>query len=197
MIPQFAGIVRGLSVLVALASVAGGVSAGKESPPVPPVPVPRVDPARYAGLWYEIARIPNRFQNPCGANVTARYEIRKNGKIRVINRCDGKDGRVRRAEGIAKFVDPETNARLKVSFVSFLGIRPFWGSYWVLGLGEDYEYAVVGSPDRKYGWILARSPRPDPQVLEAAWRIVREQGYDSTRFQVSPQDSTAGPPGAP
>lgn len=148
----------------------------------PPVPVPHVDLERYAGRWYEIARVPNRFQDQCARDVVAEYQIDEDGRIRVINSCAEEDGKMSRARGVAKIVDQETNARLKVSFVSFLGIRPFWGDYWILGLGDQYEYAVIGTPDRKYGWILARRPDPDPETLEAAWRVVEEQGYDVTRF---------------
>ena len=44
-------------------------------------------------------------------------------------------------------------------FAPFLSFLPFvWGDYWVLGLADDYSWAVVGSPDREYLWILARSP---------------------------------------
>lgn len=57
-----------------------------------------------------------------------------------------------------------------------------WGDYWILGLGSDYEYAVVGSPDRKYGWILSRDPHPDPRIIEEARSVLREQGFDPDRF---------------
>lgn len=158
----------------------------------PPIPVSRVDLQRYVGTWYEIARIPHRFQNQCVRDVTAQYEIREDGRIRVVNSCVKADGSVSRANGVAKVVDTETNARLKVSFFSILGIRPVWGDYWILGLGDDYEYAVVGNPDRKYGWILARSPHPDPATLEKAWRVVEQQGYDRTKFVISAPDSIGG-----
>ena len=140
-------------------------------PPAPPSTVTSVDLSRYAGKWYEIARIPNRFQQDCVGNVTATYKTREDGRIDVLNACEQKDGETKSADGIAKIVDPSTNAKLKVSFVSFFGYRPFWGDYWILGLGRDYEYAVVGSPDRKYGWILAASS--PSRISESSRRPVR------------------------
>jgi apolipoprotein D and lipocalin family protein len=170
------------SLLLAMASTA---AAGQAGDPGPPVPVAHVDLARYAGLWYEVARLPNRFQKKCARGVTARYTLREDGRVGVINRCVGADGHVSEVSGVAEVVDSGTNARLKVSFFSVLGWRPFWGDYWILGLGDDYEYAVIGSPDRKYGWILARDASPAPEILEKAREVLERQGYDVGRFQPS------------
>jgi apolipoprotein D and lipocalin family protein len=150
-----------------------------------PVTVNNVDLKRYTGLWYEIAKIPNNFQDQCKGSTTAEYSIEDDGRIKVINSCKTKDGDVDRAEGVAKVVDKNTNAKLEVSFVSFLGIRPFWGDYWIIGLDENYEYAVVGAPNRKYGWILAREKELSPEQLEEAYSILRKNGYDITRFEMT------------
>lgn len=97
-----------------------------------------VDLGRYTGLWYEIAKIPNRFQKQCVRGTTAEYTLRDDGKITVVNRCFKEDGSLDEAQGVAKIEDTQTNAKLKVSFVSFLGWRPFWGDYWVPGWdGEE------------------------------------------------------------
>ena len=50
-----------------------------------PQTVPSVDLARYAGRWYEIARLPNSFQKKCAGGVTATYELRPDGKVTVLN----------------------------------------------------------------------------------------------------------------
>ena len=144
-----------------------------------------VDLERYVGLWHEIARIPNRFQKNCQSGTTAQYELREDGKITVINQCLKEDGSVDEAKGVAKIVDADTNAKLKVSFVSFLGWRPFWGDYWVLGLDQDYQWAIVGSPDRKYGWILSRTPQMPEDTLERIFAILTQNGYDTDLFAMS------------
>ena len=132
--------------------------------------VSEVNLSRYAGTWYEIARLPNWFQDQCVGNVTADYRQSGNGNIEVINRCLDEKGLTDEAHGVARVVDPSTNARLEVSFVSVFGWRIFWGDYWILGLGKDYEYAVVGMPSRKYAWVLARST----QIPPAVWSQVRQ-----------------------
>jgi apolipoprotein D and lipocalin family protein len=149
--------------------------------------VTTVNLERYAGLWYEIAKIPNRFQKQCVRGTTAKYVLREDGRITVINRCVTKNGDIDEAEGIAKIEDTTSNAKLKVSFVSFIGWRPFWGDYWVIGLDEEYQWAVVGTPDRKYGWVLARTPTLDEVTLEEIFTIIERNGYARDTFQMSPQ----------
>ncbi len=155
----------------------------------PPTTVDSVDLSRYAGKWYEIAKIPNRFQKKCARNVTATYRLLANGEIEVINRCIQADGKVEDITGVAKVVDRKTNARLKVSFFRPLGISLFWGDYWIIGLGQDYEYALIGTPDRKYGWILARQPSLDQSQLDEIYNQLRRQGYQPDSFKMTPQDN--------
>ena len=168
------------------------LSASEGPPANPTLPqdsvttVPQVDLARYGGLWYEVARIPNRFQKQCVRGTTAEYALREDGRIKVVNRCYQEDGRPDEAQGEAKVVDTVTNAKLQVSFVSFLGWRPFWGDYWVIGLDEEYQWAVVGTPDRGYGWILARTPSLGEDVLEQIFAILQQNGYERSAFVLSP-----------
>ena len=142
---------------------------------------------RYVGLWYEIAKIPNRFQKQCVRGTTAEYTLREDGRITVVNQCVKKDGEVDDAEGIAKIVDTTTNTKLKVSFVSFLGWRPFWGDYWVIGLDKGYKWAVVGTPDRKYGWVLARTTTLGETTMEEIFVVLEQNGYKRDAFEMSPQ----------
>jgi apolipoprotein D and lipocalin family protein len=143
--------------------------------------VPTVDLPRYAGTWYEIARLPNKFQKECMGNVTATYTLLDNGEIKVVNRCRKSNGETTEAEGRARRAsDDEPNSKLKVRFApAFLSFLPFvWGNYWILELASDYSHAVVGEPDRKYLWILARSPKMDDDTLAGILDRVKQQGYD-------------------
>jgi apolipoprotein D and lipocalin family protein len=146
-----------------------------------------VDLDRYVGLWYEVARIPNRFQDHCARGTTAHYTLLEDGRIEVVNRCQKTDGKTDEAKGIARIEDTVSNAKLKVSFVSFLGWRPFWGDYWVIGLDPDYRWAVVGTPDRKYGWILARTPDLEGSVLAEVHTVLERNGYRPESFETSPR----------
>jgi len=151
----------------------------------PPKTVKYVDLKKYAGFWYEIAKIPNSFQDQCVKGTTAKYILQENGEILVINSCIDEDNEFDEADGIARVVDKKSNAKLEVSFVSFLGWRPFWGDYWIIGLDENYKWAVVGNPDRKYGWVLSRITKPDQQTMDKIFRILKEQGYNPSDFEMS------------
>lgn len=140
--------------------------------------VAHVDLQRYLGTWYEIASFPQKFQRGCtGSN--AHYSIRTDGKIDVLNRCrlGSLDGQEKTARGRARVVDKSTNAKLAVSF-----FRPFWGDYWIIDLGANYEYAVVGHPSRDYLWILSRAPTMESDVYEGIIERLRGQGYEVQRL---------------
>jgi apolipoprotein D and lipocalin family protein len=147
--------------------------------------VPHVDLNRYIGTWYDIASFPQRFQQGC-TGTTATYSLRDDGDIDVINRCrkGSLSGKEDSAHGRARVVDRATNSRLKVSF-----FRPFWGDYWILDLGQDYEYAVVGHPSRDYLWILSRTPAMESVVYDGIIGRLREQGYDVDRLNRTLQQS--------
>jgi apolipoprotein D and lipocalin family protein len=106
--------------------------------------------------------------------VTANYTMRTDGQIEVINRCRNASGEYATAKGKAKIVDKKTSAKLKVTF-----FWPFYGDYWILDLGPDYEYAVVGEPGRKYLWILSRSPRMDEALYQQILRKMAGQGFNT------------------
>lgn len=146
--------------------------------------VPHVDLNRYVGTWYEIARYPNRFQEGCVGS-TARYSLRDDGKIDVLNECYlPASGKHSSARGTARIVDQKTNARLKVTF-----FWPFAGDYWIIDLGDDYEYAVVGHPERKYLWILSRSPEMGEDLYTRILERITRQGYDVTKLIKTEQAS--------
>lgn len=148
----------------------------------PPQPVAQVDLQRYQGLWYEVASIPNRFQRHCAGDTTAGYRLRADGLMEVTNRCRTRAGDWDEAQGIARVIDSDSNARLEVSFVELFGWRLFWGDYWILHLAPDYSHVIVGTPGRKYGWILARSPSLPAATRQDLDRRLRAQGYDPGAF---------------
>lgn len=144
--------------------------------------VERVELDRYLGTWYEIARLPNRFQDHCRGNVTADYARLDDGAIEVVNRCLDNNGTIDEARGVARIVEPSSNSKLEVSFVSLFGFHLFWGDYWILDLGEEYEYSVVGMPSRKYGWILSRTTSMPPETWDRLRRVLTDAGYDPDKF---------------
>jgi apolipoprotein D and lipocalin family protein len=168
------------------------LAAGPAQTPPPVRTVPFVDLDRYAGEWFEIARFPNRFQRQCAGDVRATYARRADGRIDVVNRCRTAEGETE-ARGVARIVDEQTFAKLKVRFApAWLSwLRMVWGDYWIIGLAPDYSWAVVGDPGRDYLWILARAPHLDDASIAAARAAARDNGFDLTRLVTTSQSGAA------
>lgn len=147
-------------------------------PEIPLETVPKVDLNRYIGRWYEIARYPNRFERKCDRNAMANYTLRADGKISVVNSCVTGDGKVTQSNGWAKVVDQQSAAKLKVTF-----FWPFFGNYWIIDLGPNYEYAVIGEPSRKYLWILSRTAKMSDELYAEITSRLAAKGYDAGKLQ--------------
>lgn len=137
--------------------------------------VPHVELEKYLGKWYEIAHLPAKFQEGCD-ETTATYTLLKDGSISVLNQSI-KNGKIKQAKGKAKVVDKNSNAKLKVTFV-----WPFYGDYWILKLGDNYDYSIVGTPNRKYLWILSRTPQMDDNLYSKLIEYANSKGFDTNKL---------------
>lgn len=159
-------------------------------PSFPLVTAPHVDLCRYAGRWFEIARLPASFEDTCVGQPTASYRLASSGErgadIEVINRCPAKDGEIREARGVARAAPDGQGARLKVTFLPrWLRWWPAaWADYWILHVDDDYTEALVGHPNRKFLWLLSRQPELPSTRTEALIEQARAQGFpvDQLRF---------------
>ena len=163
-----------------------GAFALAEAPPVHSVH--KVDLARYVGKWYEIAAFPMFFQRQCIGDTTAEYAFRPDGDIVVVNRCRTERG-FDEAVGTAWAVPGTGNSQLKVSF-----FWPFRADYWVIGLDDEYQWAVVGNPNRKYLWVLSRTPQLPRDQLDKALQAAASEGFDLTQLKYTAHGPTAGRP---
>lgn len=146
-------------------------------------PVEAVDINRYVGRWFEIARFPAFFQRKCAKNALAEYSLAPNGKLRIENRCTTERGRIIRARGSARPVD-RSGAKFKVKFFPLMPAA----DYWIIDLDTEYRWAVVSEPQRRFLWILSRTPGLDGATLEDILQRLRGQGYDVERLVLSRQD---------
>lgn len=173
------------ALLLCLAPVSIILSpAGWASTPV--TSVAQLDISRYAGQWYEIARLPVPFQKRCEREVTASYTLREDALIGVRNGCRTARGEIVVAEGVARAV-PGHPGRLEVRFApKWMSWLPLvWADYWVIDLDPGYTWAVVGDPERRYLWVLSRDPGMDRRLLERLKARAVEMGYDLSPLLVS------------
>lgn len=155
--------------------------------------VPKVDLQKYSGTWYEIARLPNDFQEDCAGHVSAEYTVKPDKTIKVVNRCraEGKS-EPKKAEGVARVAEEDngSNSVLEVRFapaiLSFLD--SVWGDYRIIALDDQYRYALVGSNDRKYLWILSRSKSLDPAIYKRLVSEAAKQGFNTEKLMRTVQD---------
>ena len=156
----------------------------------PPLPVAQsVDLSRFAGSWYEIAKLPRATQTDCWGT-TAQYTLAGDGTLQLVHQCNvgSMTGSVQTVTMTASVPDPGVPAKLA------LDVMGFSGDYWILEVGDSYEYAVVGHPSRSYLWILSRAPTLDATTLQGALSRAQSAGFDTTKLEYTPQ---AGGPTAP
>ena len=168
-----------------------------QKPPVnrdnatPLTTVEHVDLEQYLGTWFEVARFENSFQDTSTTqhcvNTRAEYSLDddKANMINVVNRChiNTPDGEESVAKGTAKILDPESNAKLGVKFF-FLAPN---ADYWILALGEHYEYSLVGEPEGRYLWILSRSEILSEELLNEVLSKARKLGYKTDNLRFDPK----------
>ncbi len=140
-----------------------------------------VDLNRYAGKWYQIAFFPTFFQGKCTIDTTATYGLLPDGRVSVLNECRTPKGKYRSITGTARVVDFDSNAKLKVKFFWFAPA----GDYWILDLDPNYQTAVVGSPDRKFLWFLARTPSIPKSRYDQLVNAAAGQLFDVSRLQLT------------
>ena len=185
-----------LERMTGIALLTGCLMFGASASTPPVRSVPKVDHERYAGTWYELARLPNRLQAQCAGDVSATYTPNADGSMEIVNRCRKANGDIERSEGHATPAGGDrSGAKLKVSFL------PDWlqwfslgrDDYWVVLLDPDYRYAVVSEPDRNFMWVLARTPAMDDDTYEALLDKLRLAGYPVDQLVRTPHTNMPSP----
>ena len=138
---------------------------------------------KYLGVWHQIALIPNYFQKDCVDDTQAEYQVLSDDSITILNSCLLLDGERLVAAGVGRATgEPRNFARLKVSFApKWLAWIPFvWGDYWILSIDDQYSSVLIGSPDRRYLWILSRQKFIQKESFADYLEKAKENGFDTS-----------------
>lgn len=159
--------------------------------PSPPPTAGSVDLGLYAGRWHEIARLPAPFQKDDEAAI-ADYGMNADGTLSVHNIAVRPDGSRHDIKGNAKVLNPPANTKLAVRFHTWFGFLipvPEEGNYWILHVDESYQEAIVATPDRRFLWLLARTPEIPDQRRAALVKKAETLGFDVSRLVFRPPHS--------
>lgn len=153
----------------------------------PPQTAAKVDLERYTGRWHEIARLPAPFQKD-NEQAIADYGRNADGTVSVHNIAVRPDGSQYGIKGCARVLNPPENTKLAVRFNTWFGPLipvPDEGNYWILHVDGNYQEAIVGTPDRGFLWLLARTPRLSETRYKALVGKARDAGFDVTRLVIT------------
>jgi apolipoprotein D and lipocalin family protein len=167
--------------LVAVSCLVGCTDGG-------PAVAAHFDLDRFQGHWYEIARVPRDYDTACRDTV-ADYRL-TGAELEMHHSCvtgpspsDKQD-----FQAMATVDDAAVPAKLTLQIGSYAA------SYWVLDVGEDYEYAVIGHPSRTMLWILSRTPDLDSARYEHALSLASNRGFDTSQLKKTPQSASGAAP---
>ncbi len=171
---------RSVAFAFGLFTVLGLVACSKD-PPLDTVS--NVDLKRFQGKWYEIAKLPRPTQVDCYGTVAV-YTLTSDTTLSLVHQCNigSLTGPLRESQASGKVDDPSVTAKLSVDFGG-----GFYGDYWIIDLGEHYEFAVVGHPTRQYLWIISRTPTLDEATLASVLKHAQDKGFDTSRLQYTQQ----------
>jgi apolipoprotein D and lipocalin family protein len=166
-----------VSVMAAAALGLYALSVQAAAPP----PSKPVDLQRYYGRWYEVARVPNRFERGSACDApTADYDQDANGSVTVVQTChaESPSGPAKVYRAAAHILDPGVNAKFRLTFFLLLS-----RDYWVLDHAPDYSWAIVGDPTGKYVWLFSRRPILAPATKTALIARTKALGYDVDKLE--------------
>ncbi|OGV50780.1 MAG: hypothetical protein A2017_12880 [Lentisphaerae bacterium GWF2_44_16] len=169
-------LLSGIFCLILLASCASGTAHI--------APVRDFEMNKYTGIWYEMARLPNDFEENL-SNVSASYTLRSNGYIiNVLNK--GYD--VKKREWIEKSAYAFPRSESDIGELSVVFHWPLRAKYKIIFLDVNYRYAIVTGSTMSYLWILSRSPMMRQGVFPELVEKARSWGYNTENLIIVNQD---------
>lgn len=179
-----------MKIIFYIATVAALAGCASSNPSLPTQP--SVDLNKYAGTWYEQARLPNSFQRDCASDVRADYTVQPGNTIKVVNQCKQKDGseKTAQAEGLLAANDTAPDfSKLQVRFApKWMSWLPMvWGEYWIIKIHGDYKYSLVGTQNRQFLWVLSREKQADQRVVNELLAYAANHGFAVQEVTRTPQ----------
>lgn len=146
----------------------------------PVIAVPLVDLDRFAGVWYEIARLPSKREKNCLADVVELVALAdKPDRLQLVHTCKAKKDYTDVSNASLKAERGSGGGKLKVTY-----LWPFHERDWILDLGANYDWVLIGSPDHKILMAFSRTPTLDPEVLSEMRQKAAVEGYATDQIKM-------------
>jgi len=179
--PATTSPMRTSKLLVVLALTASSLLGACQSDP-PLEVAPSVSLSQLQGKWYEIARLPRMTEVDCHGT-TAFYSQAADGSLGLVNQCNVGSATGKLQTIAMNATVPNSSVPAKLA----LKVGGYAGDYWILEVGANYEYAVVGHPSRLYLWILSRTPTLDESVTSGILARAEAAHFDTSKLEYTPQ----------
>jgi apolipoprotein D and lipocalin family protein len=149
--------------------------------------VPALDRTAFSGLWFEVARLPQRRDVPGRHDASLHYGLDDDG-LSVTQRWLDEQGQLCEKRGRARTTDTARPGEIEVSFApAWLRWWPgAWDDHWVLYVDRDYSCALIGNPERDALRLVAREPTMPEEAVQALFALADKLGFDSARLQRTP-----------
>ena len=149
-----------------------------------PETVHYVDKANFIGTWYEIASTPNFYNGGCSCSKGEYSTKRDPNKFKIVHSCfKNHKNKWEKESGTAKIVKNSGNAKLKISF-----FWPFYYSYWIIYVSDDYNYAILAKPDLSYSIIMSKFSNISKTKLHELFHIAKSKGSNIKGMKVIKQN---------
>ena len=178
--PRLTGLIAAVITAMTIGAFAPTITLAQSAVAATTQPsfIPPVDTRLLEGRWYEVGRVPNRFESDCEL-ATSDWQALSGGRFSVVQTCKhGLDGPGRVIRATAQPVDPNSAAKWKMTYFGGLVRR----EYWVLDHAPDNSWLILGMPGGRYVWVLARRPEAPASLREHCMRKIAAAGYDASRL---------------
>jgi apolipoprotein D and lipocalin family protein len=164
------------------------LAAAPHAPAQSATAIPKLDPDRLIGTYYEISRYPIKREKDCLGNEVVLYALGdKRNSFQIVTSCEVKEDYFNYWDKRGK-LDGSANGKLKLNW-----LWPFTTSYWVLAIAPDYSWALVGTPNHKSLWILSHTPTLAPDILTGIQSQATAQGFNTAKLIPITQHPTPAP----
>lgn len=178
------GLISLLAAVVASNRLANAWQTRKSSLPKPQ----GLDLAHFTGPWYEVAFLSAKAQPRYGVRIEIQRPDARTLRLHESWQT-APEGKVQQGTALLRLNQADSGRWYRQQALGLLE-QPEW----LLELGEQHSYAVLGTPGRQQLRILSRLPALDAETYAGILERMQAQGFDTQQIQTVAQPEQAPAP---